>query len=131
MLGKGLLTFEGDDHGRVDAERGVRRFLFSLIVIAVLFGSPYAAWLLNRVMGPWGAGLGERDGSVSQVYSTRACRRPIRARVSRRPHCAIEPAGLAGRAERRRLPRAGGARLGRRGARLLPGAPRGGRVHGQ
>ena len=45
----------------------MRRFLFSLILIAVLFGSPYAAWLLNRVMGPWNAGLGERDGSVSQV----------------------------------------------------------------
>ena len=46
----------------------MRRFLLSLIVIAVLFGSPYAAWLLNRVMGPWNAGLGERDGSVSQLY---------------------------------------------------------------
>ena len=45
----------------------MRRFLYSLILIAVLFGSPYAAWLLNRVMGPWNAGLGERDGSVSQV----------------------------------------------------------------
>jgi hypothetical protein len=46
----------------------VRRFLYSLILIAVLFGSPYAAWLLNRVMGPWSAGLGERDGSVSQLH---------------------------------------------------------------
>ena len=46
----------------------MRRFLFSLILIAVLFGSPYAAWLLNRVMGPWSAGLGERDGSVSQLH---------------------------------------------------------------
>ena len=45
----------------------MRRFLFSLILIAVLFCSPYAAWLLNRVMGPWSAGLGERDGIVSQV----------------------------------------------------------------
>ena len=46
----------------------MRRFLFSLILIAVLFGSPYAAWLLNRVMGPWSAGLGHQDGSVSQIH---------------------------------------------------------------
>jgi hypothetical protein len=62
------LTFD-DDHRRVAvAEPSVRRFLFSLILIAVLFGSPYAAWLLNRVMGPWSAGLGHQDGSVSQIY---------------------------------------------------------------
>jgi hypothetical protein len=46
----------------------MRRFLLALILIAVLFGSPYAAWLLNRVMGPWTAGLGHQDGSVSRIY---------------------------------------------------------------
>jgi hypothetical protein len=67
--GKGLLTFEGEDHRRESCgARGMRRFLFSLILIAVLFGSPYAAWLLNRVMGPWSAGLGHQDGSVSQIH---------------------------------------------------------------
>ena len=28
---------------------------------------PYAALILNRFMGPWSAGLGERDGSVSSL----------------------------------------------------------------
>lgn len=45
----------------------MRRLLLGLVLIAVLFGSPYAALILNRFMGPWSAGLGERDGSVSSL----------------------------------------------------------------
>ena len=46
----------------------MRRLFLFLLLIAVLFGSPYAAFVLNRVMGPWSAGLGHQDGSVSHVY---------------------------------------------------------------
>src|SRR5258705_4631 len=45
----------------------MRRFLLGLVLIAVLFGSPYAALLLNQVMGPWSATLTEANGSVSQL----------------------------------------------------------------
>jgi hypothetical protein len=57
------------EDARLGAERSgdVRRLLLGLVLIAVLFGSPYAALILNRFMGPWSAGLGERDGSVSSL----------------------------------------------------------------
>src|SRR5437868_7061453 len=45
----------------------MRRVLLGLVLIAVLFGSPYAALLLNQVMGPWSATLTEANGSVSQL----------------------------------------------------------------
>ena len=49
----------------------MRRFFLLLLLIAVLFGSPYAALVMNQAMGPWSAGLGHQDGSVSQVYFDR------------------------------------------------------------
>ena len=45
----------------------MRRFFFVLVLIAALFGSPYAALVLNRVMGPWTASAIEQDGSVTQM----------------------------------------------------------------
>jgi hypothetical protein len=45
----------------------LRRFLLILVLIAVLFGSPYAALLLNRVMGSWTATAIEQDGSVTHM----------------------------------------------------------------
>jgi hypothetical protein len=45
----------------------MRRFLLWLVLIAVLFGSPYAALFLNRVMGPWTANAIEHDGSVTHM----------------------------------------------------------------
>jgi len=44
----------------------MRRFLFALVLLAFLFGSPYAALLLNQIMGPWSATGIEQDGSISQ-----------------------------------------------------------------
>src|SRR4051795_9518423 len=39
----------------------MRRFLLGLVLLAVLFGSPYAALVLNQVMGPWSATAIEQD----------------------------------------------------------------------
>jgi hypothetical protein len=43
----------------------MRRFILGLVLLAVLFGSPYAALVLNQVMGAWSATAIEQDGSVS------------------------------------------------------------------
>src|SRR5438874_12431878 len=67
MHRKGPLTFKGDDPAAEDTERGVRRFLFWLLLIAVLFGSPYAAMLLNHAMGSWSAIGIEHDGSTTTM----------------------------------------------------------------
>src|SRR5439155_24310790 len=91
-----------------------------------------------RGLGPEsGHGVVERDGHragrqrhANGVRSQYAAAR-LRAGVSRRVGRAIEPRRLAGSAERRRLHRTGGARLGGGGARLLPGASRRYRVHGR
>src|ERR1700730_11951554 len=42
--------------------RVMRRFLLALVLLAFLFGSPYAALLLNQIMGPWSATGIEQDG---------------------------------------------------------------------
>lgn len=43
-------------------------FFAFLLVVYVLFGSPYAALVLNRAMGPWSASAVHHDGSVSRQY---------------------------------------------------------------
>ena len=43
-------------------------FFAFLLVVYVAFGSPYAALLLNRAMGPWDASAVHHDGSVSHQY---------------------------------------------------------------
>jgi hypothetical protein len=48
--------------------RRLHLFFAFLLVIYVLFGSPYAALLLNRAMGPWDASAVHHDGSVSHQY---------------------------------------------------------------
>jgi hypothetical protein len=41
---------------------------FALLLVAALgFGAPYAALLLNSVMGPWSADAIEQDGSVTHM----------------------------------------------------------------
>jgi hypothetical protein len=45
----------------------MRRFLLGLVLLTVLFGSPYAALVLNQVMGAWSATAIEQDGSVTQM----------------------------------------------------------------
>ena len=45
----------------------MRRFILGLVLLAVLFGSPYAALILNQVMGAWSATGIEQDGSVTQM----------------------------------------------------------------
>lgn len=42
-------------------------FLLLLLVVFLLFGSPYAALLLNRAMGSWSADGIEHDGSVTHM----------------------------------------------------------------
>ena len=44
-------------------EQRWRLFFLLLVVIAVMAGSPYAALMLNRVMGPWSVVAHEADGS--------------------------------------------------------------------
>ena len=53
--------------GRVEA--GVQRYLFVLLLLAVaaMYGSPYAALLLNHAMGSWSADGVEQDGSVTHM----------------------------------------------------------------
>jgi hypothetical protein len=49
---------------------GVRRhylFLALLLLVFIMFGSPYAALLVNRVMGAWSADGIEADGSVTHM----------------------------------------------------------------
>jgi len=46
----------------------MRRFLLGLVLLAVLFGSPYAALVLNRAMGPWSATGIEQDGSTTAFH---------------------------------------------------------------
>lgn len=45
----------------------MRRFILGLVLLAVLFGSPYAALVLNQVMGAWSATGIEQDGSVTHM----------------------------------------------------------------
>src|SRR5690349_7884368 len=45
----------------------MRRFLLALVLLALLFGSPYAAVFLNRAMGPWSATGIEADGSTTAM----------------------------------------------------------------
>ncbi len=45
----------------------MRRFLLALVLLAVLFGSPYAAMILNHAMGPWSAIGIEQDGSTTAM----------------------------------------------------------------
>lgn len=42
-------------------------FLLLLLVVFLMFGSPYAALLLNRAMGSWSADGIEHDGSVTHM----------------------------------------------------------------
>lgn len=44
-----------------------RAFFYFLIAVAVVLGTPYAAMLLNRAMGPWSATGIERDGSTTYM----------------------------------------------------------------
>ena len=43
-------------------------FFAFLLVVYVAFGSPYAALLMNRAMGPWSASAVHHDGTVSRQY---------------------------------------------------------------
>ncbi|MBV9583706.1 MAG: hypothetical protein JO213_02350 [Alphaproteobacteria bacterium] len=45
----------------------MRRFFLALLLGAFLFGTPYAALILNRAMGPWNATAVERDGSTTAM----------------------------------------------------------------
>lgn len=45
----------------------MRRFFLGLLLVALLFGTPYAALILNRAMGPWNATGIERDGSTTTM----------------------------------------------------------------
>ena len=45
----------------------MRRFFLGLLLVALLFGTPYAALMLNRAMGPWSATGIERDGSTTAM----------------------------------------------------------------
>ncbi|HEV2546171.1 MAG TPA: hypothetical protein VGU20_02430 [Stellaceae bacterium] len=40
---------------------------FIVLGLVLLYGSPYAALLLNRVMGPWSATAIEADGSTTRM----------------------------------------------------------------
>jgi hypothetical protein len=54
----------------VGMEAEVRRhylFLLLLLVVFLMYGSPYAALLLNRAMGSWSADAVEHDGSVTHM----------------------------------------------------------------
>ena len=44
-----------------------RRFFALLLILAIVFGTPYAGALLYRVMGPWSAVAIEQDGSTTQM----------------------------------------------------------------
>jgi hypothetical protein len=44
-----------------------RLFLQLLIVATLLFGAPYAAMILYRVMGPWSVTAMEADGSQTSM----------------------------------------------------------------
>lgn len=54
---------------RGGVEAGVRRYLFLLLllVVCLMYGSPYAALLLNRAMGAWSGTAVEQDGSVTHM----------------------------------------------------------------
>lgn len=49
----------------------MRRFALALLLLAMLFGSPYAGLVLNRVMGSWSATATEHDGSVTTMVFDR------------------------------------------------------------
>jgi hypothetical protein len=49
----------------------MRRFLLGLVLITLFFGSPYAALLFNRAIGPWSATAVEQDGSTTSMQFNR------------------------------------------------------------
>ena len=52
-----------------------RVLAFVVLGLIPLYGSPYAALLLNRVMGPWSATAIEADGSTTWMeFGTCSCR---------------------------------------------------------
>ena len=53
-----------------------RLFVLLLVVIAVMAGSPYAALVLNRVMGPWSVVAHESDGSNTTMQFGQNLPRP-------------------------------------------------------
>jgi hypothetical protein len=42
-------------------------FFYALLLLGALFGSPYAAAILNSAMGPWSADAYHADGTVSHM----------------------------------------------------------------
>jgi len=45
----------------------IRLVLWLLVALTLAFGAPYAAWVLNRVQGPWSADAVEADGSRTHM----------------------------------------------------------------
>jgi len=54
----------------------MRRLVALLIVLAIAFGAPYAAALINRLMGPWSAEAVEADGSRTHMQFGQDLPRP-------------------------------------------------------
>ena len=54
----------------------MRRFLFLVLLVALAFGAPYAAALINAAMGPWSAVGIEADGSRTAMQFGRDLPRP-------------------------------------------------------
>jgi len=54
----------------------MRRLIALLIVLAIAFGAPYAAALVNRLMGPWSAEAIEADGSRTRMQFGQDLPRP-------------------------------------------------------
>ena len=74
---------------------GVRRqffFLALLLIVLVQFGTPYAALLLDRAMGPMDGTLVEHDGSLTHIRFDPALPRPAFVPVF--PGAAIVEASL-------------------------------------
>ena len=79
----------------------MRRLIALLIVLAIVFGAPYAAALLNRLMGPWSAEAVEADGSRTHMQFGQDLPRPDwGAGLSRRARRAGEQDRLGARAVR-------------------------------
>jgi hypothetical protein len=54
----------------------MRRLIALLIVLAIAFGAPYAAALINRLMGPWSAEAVEADGRRTHMQFGQDLPRP-------------------------------------------------------
>lgn len=54
----------------------MRRLYWSLIIVAVLYGVPRAAMILNIGMGPWSGQVVQADGSVTDMRFDRNLPRP-------------------------------------------------------